>query len=431
MTICKGGDEWNCSLPELVPMEQDIHDSTVIANPREKARDEIHSQIARLDRFKPGNRVAITVGSRGIGCISDIVAGVVDAVKKAGCTPFIVPAMGSHGGENPREKAQILAHLGITEDRVGAPVSLCSEIALAGTAKDRVPIYCQKEAYEADAIILLNRIKTHTDFSSEIESGLVKIACVGLGGYQGAQWVHAMGYDKLAERIRAAGEGAIRMLNIPVALAIIEGHSGKPVLLKALTRDEIVPGEKKLLGEVRAHLARLPLDSLDLLVVYEMGKDISGLGLDSFVTGRYPSGKNPSPSHGPSIYRIAVLNLTEASEGNASGIGMCDVTTQKLYDKIDFSLMYKNVITSRGSASAKIPYVMRSDREAIAVGLLTCFTPLADAKLMLIKNTLQLRTFFVSKPLVPLCKEAGAKIVGPSLEITFDCEGNLKTPSFH
>lgn len=429
MTIYHG-EEWCCSLPELVPMEQDIHDAPVIPNPREKACNEVHSAIARSGKFKLGNRVAITVGSRGIGCISDIVAGVVDAVKIAGCTPFIIPAMGSHGGDDPREKARILAHLGITQDRVGAPISLCAEIALAETTSDGVPIYCQKEAYEADAIILLNRIKTHTDFSSDIESGLLKIACVGLGGYLGAQWVHAFGYDKLAERVRAAGEGAIRMLHIPLALAILEGHSGRPVSLKAFMRDEIIPGEKKMLTEVRNQQARLLVDCLDLLVVHEMGKDISGLGLDSFVTGRYPSGKNPLPNRGPSIYRIAVLNLTDASEGNASGIGLCDVTTQKLYDKIDFSLMYKNVITSRGSASAKIPYVMRSDREAISVGLMTCFTPTAQTKLMMIKNTMQLRAFFVSKTLVPFCKEAGAVVAGPPVEIYFDREGNLKTPSF-
>ena len=430
MTIYHG-EEWCCSLPELVPMEQEIHDDPVIPNPREKACDEIHSAIVRSDQFKPGNRVAITVGSRGIGCISDIVAGVVDAVKLAGCVPFIVPAMGSHGGEDPREKARLLAHLGITPDRVGAPVSSCAEIALAVTTSDGIPIFCQKEAYQADAIILLNRIKTHTDFSSDIESGLLKIACVGLGGYLGAQWVHAFGYDKLAERVRAAGESAIRTLRIPLALAILERHSGKPVLLKALMRDEIISGEQKLLSEVRNQQARLPVERLDLLVVYEMGKDISGLGLDSFVTGRYPSGKNPLPNRGPSIYRIAVLNLTDTSEGNASGIGLCDVTTQKLYDKIDFSLMYKNVITSRGSASAKIPYVMRSDREAISVGLLTCFTPLADVRMMIIKNTLQLRSYFVSNPLVPLCKEAGAMVAGQSIEMTFDQEGNLKIPLFH
>jgi hypothetical protein len=429
MTIYSG-KEWSCELPKLVQMGREIHDSTVIKNPREKACEEIYSRIIQVGTLKPGHRVAITVGSRGIACISEIVAGVADGLKRAGCTPFIVPAMGSHGGRDGKEKAQILAHLGVTEGRVGAPVSICSDVVLVGTTKNNVPVYCQKEASEADAIILLNRIKTHTDFSSDIESGLVKIACVGLGSYLGAQWVHAMGYDHLAERVRVAGEGAIEMLNIPLALAIIEGHSGEPITIKALTRNEIVTGEQQLLKEVRNHMLRLPVDFIDLLVVHEMGKNISGLGLDSFVTRRFPSGKNPSPGEGPYIYRIAVLDLTEASEGNASGLGLCDVTTQKLYDKIDFALMYENVITSRGSASAKVPYVMRSDREAISVGLLTCYTPIPDAKMMLIKNTLHLQKFFVSAPLVELCSKAGAKVIGQPIDITFDQEGNLMTPCF-
>lgn len=422
-----GEERWTCDIPRLVPVEQPV-DEPVVNDPREAAFHEISSRLSQVDEIRPGSQVAITVGSRGIGSIDEIVRGVVEALKTHGARPFIVPAMGIHGGGDPLEKARILSHLGITEASVGARVSLTPEIVLAGKGEGDVPVYCQGEAFAADAILLLNRIKPHTDFRGDIESGLVKIACVGLGGSKGAQWVHLLGYDHLARRVRTAGEAAIQMLKIPMGLAIVEGHSGRPASIKVLLRNEIVLGEQELLKEARRLAPRLPVKSFDILVVAEMGKDISGLGLDPLVTGRYPSGKILTDKDVPKIYRVVVLDLTEGSEGNASGIGLCDVTTQRLHRKIDFRAMYRNVITSRGSASARLPMVMESDREAICVGLLTSYRQPADARLVLIRDTLRLRHFFVSTPLVSSCERAGAKVIGDPIELSFDHNDNLIWP---
>jgi hypothetical protein len=275
----------------------------------------------------------------------------------------------------------------------------------------------------------MNRIKPHTDFRGKIESGLVKIACVGLGGDRGARWVHQRGYDYLAERIRLAGGTAIQTLNILFGLAIIEGHSGLPSHMEAIPTDRIFLREPKLLERARKTLLKLPVIKHDLLAVGRMGKEISGLGLDSQITGRYPSGKIPLGDDIPDIQRIVVLDLSEASEGNASGVGLCDITTRRLYDKIDFQAMYGNVITSRGSASAKIPMVMESDQEAISVGIMTCHQREDQALgMILIRDTLHLSRFMVSQPLVAACGKAGAKTIGSEEALQFDVNGSLVWP---
>lgn len=422
-------DEWRCDIPKLVPMEQSI-DEPVVEDPWSKAFQDVSAQLDKTGSIGPGSRVAITVGSRGIGGIADVVRGIVDALKHHGAEPFIVPAMGSHGGTDPREKASILSHLGVTEASVGARISSTAEIVLAGEGPDGIPVYCQKEALSADAIILLNRVKPHTDFHGDLESGLVKIACVGLGGYLGAQWIHLLGYDHLAERIKAAGGSAIRMLNIPFGVAIIEGHSGRPAIMKVIPGDAIISEEQELLDVARRTLLRLPVKKNDILVVGKMGKEISGLGLDSQITGRYPSGKAMPGEDVPDIQRVVILDLSDASGGNASGVGLCDITTRRLFNKIDFRNMYKNVITSRGSASAKIPMVMESDREAISVGLLTCHLKEgSNPELILIRDTLHLQRFLVSPSLVPRCEQQGARKIGEPMDLQFDDMGSLVWPA--
>ena len=420
--------KWTCEIPRLVPMEQSV-DEPVVADPEAEAFSQVSKQLDQTDKIGPGAKVAVTVGSRGIGCIAEIVKGTVEALKKRKAEPFIVPAMGSHGGDDHREKAAILSHLGVTRESVGAPVSATAEIVLAPKGPGDVPIFCQKEALEADAIILMNRIKPHTDFRGDIESGLVKVACVGLGGFMAAQWVHRLGYDYLPKRVRVAGEAAINTLNIPLGVAILEGHSGRPAIIEAIPQKEIVSRELELLKTARDLVLTLPVKSPDILVVGNMGKEISGLGLDPLVTGRYPSGKLLPDADIPNIHRIVVLDLTDASEGNASGIGLCDVTTRRLHDKIDFRDMYRNVITSRSSLAAKLPMVMESDHEAICVGLLTCHRENHDElEMILIPDTLHLRRFLVSQNLAPRCEEAGAKRIGQPMELEFDQKGDLVWP---
>lgn len=409
-------------------MEQ-VYDESDIKDPREKASREISTILNKCGTITPGSRVAIAVGSRGIGYIGSIVAGVVDALKGKGCYPFIVPAMGSHGGDDPLEKVCILEKLGIDEESVGAPVSLDADILQAGMVSD-IPVYCQSEALSADRIILINRVKPHTDFNGVIESGLLKMACVGLGGPMGAGWVHSQGYEGLPNRIIKAGMAALKVLPITLGLAIIEGHSGCPVHIEGIINEEILSRERELLKLARQFVPKLPVKKFDVLVVAQMGKDISGTGVDPNVIGRYPSGKSIQESDVPEIYRIAVLDLTDTSLGNASGIGLCDVTTRRLYEKTNIRAMYKNVITSKGSVCGHFPMVMETDREAICVALLTCPRDPEKVEMILIRNTLRLKHFLVSEPLVIPCEQMGAKVIGNSMELSFDSNGSLIFPKW-
>jgi hypothetical protein len=422
-------DKWTCQIPKLVPMGQKF-DELVIDDARRAAFDTISNSLVKINQIKPGSKVAIAVGSRGIGSIEKIVAGVIDALNEKRCHPFIVPAMGSHGGNDPLGKLNILAHLGITEASVGAPISQTVKVVTAGEAEKDLPIYCHEEALSADAIILVNRIKPHTDFRGVIESGLVKMASVGLGGALGAHWVHNNGYDHLAKRVKTAGEAAVQILPIQLGLAVIEGHTGQPVHIEAIVKEAISSCEQLLLKKARQLVPKLPCGRIDVLIAAEMGKDISGTGLDPIVTGRHPSGKSLIDEDIPEISRIVVLDLTDSSCGNASGIGLCDVTTRKVHDKTNFRATYVNVITSKGSASARFPIVMDSDRQAICVGLLTCGREPSDSGMVFVRNTLRLERFLVSMSLVAECEEGGAKVMGEPIELSFDASDSLICPEW-
>jgi len=234
----------------------------------------------------------------------------------------------------------------------------------------------------------------------------------------------------LAERVRLAGEAAIKLLPIQLGLAIIEAPNRCPAHLEAIRGPDILSREEILLAKSRKLVPKLPVNHLDVLVVAEMGKNISGTGLDPAVIGRYPSGKIIPEEDMPSYYRVAALDLTQASEGNSSGIGLCDVTTRRIYEKTDFEVMYKNVITGKGSLSARFPMVMESDQEAICVALLTCLKNPVEADMAIIRNTLQLEYFLVSETIVPLCLLEGAKIAGDKFALLFDSAGSLILPEF-
>ena len=422
-------DEWICRIPKLIPMQQTFEEA-VIEDPRCATFSVVSSFLKNMNKIRKGGKVAITVGSRGIKGIREIVTGTVEAVKKNGCNPFIVPAMGSHGSETPLGKVKILEHLGITETSVGAPISRSNDYVLVGQAKPNLPVYCHAEAFTSDSIILLNRIKPHTDFRGLIESGLIKIACVGLGGELGARCVHSGGLDRMGERIRAAGEAAIKMLPIHLGLAIIEGHSHCPLRIEAILGKDIPLREEALLRVARRFAPKLPVQKMDVLIVAEMGKDISGAGLDTAITGRSPSGKPFEGEDVPDIYRIVVLDLTNASSGNSVGIGLCDVTTRRLCKKTNFRSMYRNVINGKGAPVGRFPMVMESDREAISVGLLTCLREPEEAEIVVIKNTLQLEHFLVTESLVPQCEREGAKVINKPIELSFDLNGSLILPKW-
>jgi hypothetical protein len=376
--------------------------------------------------LKPGSRVAVGVGSRGISNLKDVVAGVVARLKAAGRHPFILPAMGSHGGATAQGQVAVLKARGITEESVGAPVRATMEVVSVGEM-DGIPLFLNRLAHEADAIVPINRVKPHTNFIGPTESGLIKMMAIGFGNQVGAEHYHRLSIVRPQyEIISTAGKAVIDRSPVLFGVALLENHHHQTSGVKMALPREIEAVETELLKKARAWLPLLPLDDIDLLIIDEMGKDISGEGIDPNVVGRDVCAygvERPLPS----ITRIFVRDLTEGSEGSAVGVAQADVTTQRLVDKIDLESTTINCLTACAPEAGKIPLAFPTDREAIAAALKTirpCKTE--DLRLVHIKNTLELNTLMVSEGCLAALKEMeGQRVEEEDLELVFDRTGNL------
>ncbi len=381
----------------------------------------VRAEIARLGvagRVRPGMRIAVTAGSRGIANLREITAGVVDELRRMGAQPFVVPAMGSHGEATAEGQRSLLADLGISEETVGAPIVSSMEVVQLGVTPNGAPVYLSRDAYEADGIVPLNRVKAHTAFKADNESGLLKVMAVGLGKHRGAQTMHQYG---LAETIPQAARIIVEKAPVLFGLAIVENAFDQTWKVAALWPQDFEEAEKQLLRESKAILPRVPFDTLDALVIEEMGKNYSGTGVDLNVIGMWRRIGGPQV---PNYRRVVVLDLTPQSHGNALGIGLVDVTTRRLVNKIDFKVMYTNVITTGYLATGKVPVTMETDREAIALAL-QGVTPEA-ARFVRIKNTLHLDQMEVSEALLPEVQaNPNLEVLGAPQELAFDAEGNL------
>jgi Lactate racemase N-terminal domain len=347
----------------------------------------------------PSGSVAIGVGSRGVGRIGSVVAALVGALKEAGAEPFVVPAMGSHGASTAEGQAEVLKHLGVSEEEVGCPVRATMETVLLGETPSGVEVFMDRHAYEADAVILVNRVKPHTAFRGRVESGPTKMLAIGLGKQKGAHSVHSAGWENIHRTIPEAARVAVESGKVAFGLAVLENHDEEPYKVVALPAEELEKGEAPLLEEAKKNLLRLPFDALDVLVVDEIGKNISGDGADPNVTGRYPT---PYATGGPEVGRMVFLDLTEETGGNANGVGVADVVTECLASKMDRPATYLNALTSTTPQPVKLPMVMPTNRLAIAAALEMCagVSP-RDARLVRVKNTLKLRRMHVSEALLP------------------------------
>ena len=373
---------------------------------------------AALARLQPGMRVAITVGSRGIAHLPELVAAAVETVRSRGGQPFIVPAMGSHGGATAEGQAATLAGLGVDESTVGAPVRSSMEVVELGRTPQGWPAYCDRLACQADWILVMNRVKPHTAFKSDIESGLMKMLAVGLGKREGAETVHA---HDLAESVVEIGRVVLARAPVGVGVAIVENSEDETYDIAVVPPEEFEATDRRLLAVAKELLPRLPFDDLDVLVVREMGKNISGTGMDSNIIG---IGRRIGGRWKPEIARLVVLDLTEASHGNALGIGLADLTTRRLVDKIDYRATYTNVITTGFLGSARIPMTLESDQEAIAVAL-HGYDP-ATVRLACIQNTLELERIDVSEGLLEAARAQPALRVLEELgPLRFDQAGRL------
>ncbi len=421
--VIEGG--LNIPIPRMIPIRQKFS--------AEEVRD-ISLEIKRLfsgdeeikKRIKRSARIGVATGSRGINSIDKIVRAVVQEVKLLGAQPFIVPAMGSHGGATAEGQRQVLAGFGITAETMGAPVISSMEVDQVGKLANGTPVYLDREALKGDGIIVVNRIKPHTAFKAEYESGLIKMLAIGLGKHRGATFFHSCGFDMFGELLPQLGKIVISNAPILFGLAIIENAYDHPARLEIVWKEDIIVREKELLLEAKSLMPKILLDDLHVLIVQEIGKEISGAGMDPNITGRSASPHFHKPD-ALKVQRIAVLNLTPASKGNATGIGMADITTKKLVDAIDLDYTYINAITSGVMASARLPMHVSTDREAIQLALKTCpRVNHPESRIVWIKNTLSLEKIYASEPLLPeIRRHPQIELLGDPQPMKFDGGGNL------
>jgi hypothetical protein len=372
----------------------------------------------------PSGSVAIGVGSRGVGEIGPVVAALVGSLKEAGAEPFVVPAMGSHGASTAEGQAGVLAHLGVSEEEVGCPVRATMEAVLLGETPSGVEVFMDRNAYEAGSVILVNRVKPHTAFRGPVESGPTKMLAIGLGKQKGAHSVHAAGWEHIHRTIPEAAHVAVESGKVAFGLAVLENPDEEPYKVVAIPADELETGEAPLLEEAKRNLLRLPFDTLDVLVVDEIGKNISGDGADPNVTGRYPT---PYASGGPKVQRMVFLDLTEETGGNANGVGVADVVTERLAAKINRPASYLNALTSTTPQPVKLPMVMPTDELVVAAALEMCASVSSkDARLVRVQNTLKLRRMWVSEALLPEAeKDERLRVVEETRPMRFADNGSI------
>ncbi|MCX7860050.1 MAG: nickel-dependent lactate racemase [Chloroflexus sp.] len=388
----------------------------------------VRSELDRLGlarQLRPGMRIAVTAGSRGIANIVPITAAAVRWLRDHGAEPFVVPAMGSHGGATAAGQVALLASLGITEQSIGCPIRATMDVVELGRIADGTPVYMDRFAAEADGVLVINRIKTHTSFKAPIESGLAKMCAVGLGKRQGAEIVHRTAVYGLKEQLVPMARIVVERGKVLAGLAILEDARDQTAAIVALPPEEIGgSGEAALLLRSKEMMARLPFDRLDVLVVDQIGKNISGTGMDTNVIGRLPIPGEPPPDR-PVINVIVVLDLTPETHGNANGIGLADITTARLAAKIDFHATYINVLTAGlvGLCKGGLPITLPTERDAVAMAVKTCGQPdPAAVRLVRIPNTLHLEELLVSEALLPeVAANPDLELVGPA-EWVLDCE---------
>jgi len=379
-------------LPRVALVGQRIDSPPALTDIRESVRE-------ALDAVElPSGSVAIGVGSRGVAGVGGVVAALVEALQESGAEPFVVPAMGSHGASTAEGQAEVLAHLGVDEESVGCPVRATMETVKIGETASGVAVYMDRNAYVADSVIVVNRVKPHTAFRGTVESGPTKMLAIGLGKQRGAHSIHSAGWENIHRTIPEAARVAVESGKVAFGLATVENADEEPCRIVAIPAENLEQAEAPLLEEAKRNLARLPFDEIDILIVDEIGKNISGDGADPNVTGRYPT---TAASGGPTVERMVYLGLTEETGGNANGLGMADVVTERLAGSMDRPATYLNALTSTTPAPVKTPMVMPTDEMAVAAALTMCAgVEPQNARLVHIENTLKLGRIRVSEALL-------------------------------
>jgi hypothetical protein len=400
------------TLPQVTPIRRIMSDVPTSADPYGDARAALEPL---RNRILPDARIAVTAGSRGIRDLVPVVKAAVDWLKDVGAAPFVIPAMGSHGGATADGQREMLEGLGITPESVGCPIEATMETVVVGALDDGTEIHHDAIAAKADGVLLVNRVKPHTDFHGQIESGVAKILAIGLGNHRGAASLHAGGIPSLGRNIEAAARMIVAQGKILGGLAILENSLDQTASVEFVEADGIAgAAENALLQRASSMLGRLPFDELDVLVIDELGKDKSGAGMDTNVIGRCWVHGIPE-FESPSIAAISVHSLTPASHGNASGLGLADVIPARLLEQIDLRASYVNALTSGagGARRSRLPMVMEDDEAAVLAAVTMCGRRhWSELRLARIRDTLSPHELMVTPALLD---EAAARF---DLEIT-------------
>ncbi len=378
-------------------------------------REEISSRV------QSGMRVALTAGSRGVARIDVVLRSLVRVLKERGAEPFIVPAMGSHGGATAEGQVEVLESLGVTEESCEAQILSSMEVEEIGRTGSGAPVYMDRHASKADGVVVVNRIKAHTDFRSSVESGLLKMASIGLGKHEAALYLHGYGVEGIKDQMVEVGEEVLRSGRVLFGLATVENAYDEPARIEAIEPENIREREEALLAEYMDLMPELPISKVDVLFVDVLGKNYSGTGMDTNVIGRFRILGVKEPES-PSAKYVIVSRVSEQSHGNALGIGLADLTTERLFRAIDRDAMNANVMTSTFLERAKIPMVLKNDREALETAIRCNWgVPAEETRFVRIPNTLHLEYAYLSENLVDEALEnSSVEVVGEAAEPKFD-----------
>ena len=375
-----------------------------------------------------GKKIALTVGSRGIPSLPVLVRTMCDKLKEWGAEPFIIPAMGSHGGGTVEGNVQILTDYGITEDAMGVPIKASMDVVQVGAINDgaHTPIYCDKNAAEADGIVLFNKVKPHTDFKGYVESGMCKMIAIGIAKHFGCSWFHRQGFDTFGERIPMVAAEFLKNMNVIMGVGVVQNAFDEISEIKAYPKDKIIEGDHELLQIAKRRLPRMKFDNIDVLIIDQIGKNISGEGADPNVTGR---GCMPGFEDDFHCKKMFVRKLTPPSHGNACGLCYADVTTRQCLQSVDWESTWINFSTNMMLSAGKIPVYQNTDYEALRLAIRTC-TKLSDysqARIARIRDTLSLSEVEVSEALLPdVIGRDDVEILSEPYELEFDDDGNMK-----
>lgn len=412
-------------IPPLALMRRSFPDDS-LPDPGAAAAEALSaSPMAR--GIRPGTSIAVAVGSRGIANLPQLVRASITWLQSLGAKPFIVPAMGSHGKATAEGQTELLTDLGVTEESAGCPIRSSMDVVQLGVLPNKLPVYIDALAHAADGIFVINRVKPHSSFNGPHESGLVKMITIGLGKQIGADSCHTYGFARMHENLPAMAAVSLREAKILGGLAVVENAYEKTCIAEAVPAETLMERDAALLKLAQDRLPTLPFTKLDVLVVDIMGKNITGTGMDSNVIGRFSAAHMHSDID---FTKIAVLDLTPESHGNAAGVGFANFITRRLRDKADLEAMYANCLTATETKPVCLPPVMDSDEIAIKAAVKTCFVPAtADVRMVHIKHTLEMQYFEISAALLDEALGKGCSLVREFRPMRFSPEGELDTPA--